>query len=291
MKKIIFIFPAILIILYIISCDKLDPPFIKPEPETCPIPNMDSLFPVDDLTQKFLILDFTGHKCPGCPQAHLVINDLKDAYPGQIVAIAIHAGDFTYTDGHFTYDFTTPWGDELSGSEGLNIQWNPAGTVNSLNSDDVSFHTTWEQIIDTSCQITNRMIINMFTEYNCEEDKHCIHIQTKFLQDMTGEFMLCAYMIEDSIVEPQMVGSVEVQDYVHNHVLRDAINLNTWGQSIGSGAIPGGTDTIVSYAYTFDSTNDSLYHDENHCSAVAFVYDNATREVIQAAEEHLQEPF
>ena len=44
--------------------------------------------------RKVLLLDFTGQKCPNCPDAAAIISDLLTAYPRNIVAVGM------YPDGH-----------------------------------------------------------------------------------------------------------------------------------------------------------------------------------------------
>ncbi|MGM0613664.1 MAG: hypothetical protein ACQESM_09165, partial [Bacteroidota bacterium] len=52
--------------------------------------------PVDSSAQnKNVILEeFTGMKCPYCPDGHRIANDIMDANPGDVFVINIHTGSF-----------------------------------------------------------------------------------------------------------------------------------------------------------------------------------------------------
>ena len=54
-----------------------------------------------------LLEDFTGQNCPNCPQAHRVVNALKEQYGESVVAVSIHAGHFAYEEGRFEPHFQT----------------------------------------------------------------------------------------------------------------------------------------------------------------------------------------
>ena len=67
-------------------------------------------------------------------------------------------------------------------------------------------------------------------------------------------------------------------DYVHNHVLRTAIT-STWGNPVSTI----GTANPESVVKTFKHIVNEAYIAEN-CTVVAFVYDDDTKEVLQAVE-------
>lgn len=106
---------------------------------------------------------------------------------------------------------------------------------------------------------------------------------TEFKQTLTGNYKLCVYMLEDSIVNWQKdydVTPEDVPDYVHREVLRGSMN-GPYGDVIAvttSGSISN---------FTFNYTLDGGWN-ENHFSLVAFLYDDATKEIIQVEQKHLE---
>ena len=84
------------------------------------------------------------------------------------------------------------------------------------------------------------------------------------------------WLVEDGIVGAQLSQEGIDYDYVHNHVLRGAIN-GTWGESVGT--ISAGNSIERSYTYDIGGCV------AENCKVVAFVYETASRgNVLQAAE-------
>ncbi|PLX21548.1 MAG: hypothetical protein C0597_03275, partial [Marinilabiliales bacterium] len=107
-----------------------------------------------------------------------------------------------------------------------------------------------------------------------------------FLEAMNAELMLSVYFVEDSIVSWQKdysleVGEQDVEFYVHNHVLRDAIN-GTWGDAILNGQAEENMVKSKSYQYSVDPE-----WNVRNSSIVAFVYKNDTKEVLQASQKEI----
>jgi len=92
---------------------------------------------------------------------------------------------------------------------------------------------------------------------------------------------LAVYLLESQIINWQTDYSqspADIPDYEHNHVLRRAIN-GSWGMEIASDTIVAGSSIVKSYAYNLPDE----FVKEN-CAVVAFVYNDDTKEVMQAEE-------
>ena len=83
-------------------------------------------------------------------------------------------------------------------------------------------------------------------------------------------------MIEDHIYDWQKAGSVDVPNYDHRHVLRKALN-GTWGTQLSSS---NAGDTA---SFQFSATLNSKWK-VAECEVLAFIYNSATYEIIQANE-------
>ena len=75
-------------LLYFTSCDIVETPYMNNENINTIDTNSNSY------VKKVLIEDFTGHKCPNCPQAANEIKAIQDIYGDQVIAIAIHTSSF-----------------------------------------------------------------------------------------------------------------------------------------------------------------------------------------------------
>jgi hypothetical protein len=278
-----------LTLLLFCSCDKLEEPFLiqaeNVDTVACPAPE----FPVlTNHIKRILLEDYTGHICVNCPRAALTARDLKEEYGDQLVLMAIHAGGFAkpFASGNYTYDFQTPagtlWDDEFN----ISAVGNPNGMVNrrKFNNTFIVGPSEWSGKVASMAAETPILDIQVINEYTPGEKKLCTHIQTEFLQTVDKDLKLVVAITEDSIVAAQknndpLVGTTpEILDYVHMHVLRGTITT-AWGSTIASSGVANQTSIIKSYRYLIP---DKVV--PKNCRVIAFVYDNDTKEVLQAAE-------
>jgi len=273
-----FLLGIIFISVIFYACDKVDEPYINENVPWVPT------------GKKVLLEDFTGHKCVNCPGAAILAHELQDQYKDHLVVIAIHAGYFAQpsASGDYAYDFRTPTGDELDNFFGVSALGNPKGMVNRigegtakvLNPDD------WSGAIGESISQFPSIEINISNSYDTAQNKLESTIETEFLLDMEGTYNICAFIIEDSIVraqknnDPNIGPTLDWPDYVHMHVLRGSMN-GTWGEKIGSGNIAANTIFENNYSIETGTTDWKA----GHCSVVVFIYNEATKEVIQAEEK------
>ena len=261
------------------ACDIIEPPFIEEHPTTT----------TNDTLTKVLLEDFTGHKCVKCPAAHDVATQLKDIYGDQLIIIAIHAGYFAEVDAEYTYDFNTTVGTELNTDFSTGDVF-PIGVINQLqiNNSYLINPNTWGSVIDTIVDNAPKIYLKITNSYNATTRVLSTDVQTKFLADANATYKLVLYLTEDSIVAAQKDEDenglpIKVDDYVHNHVLRDAIN-GTWGDTLIIGAINNGYTATTNFTYTLNQNWVA-----KHCNIVAFVFDDATKEVVQAEQENITE--
>jgi hypothetical protein len=88
-------------------------------------------------------------------------------------------------------------------------------------------------------------------------------------------------LIEDSLIDWQLwyFHSPEyVPDYVHRHVLRQAVN-GSFGPTIAEGNITAGQTVVSGYSFTLNSD-----YIAEHCKIIAFLYDANGYRVIQVEE-------
>lgn len=277
---------------YLSSCDKIEEPYTKtieqPDTAACPVPD----FPeVTEVLKRVLLEDYTGHTCVNCPKAALLARNLKEAHGDQLVLLAVHAGYFANptTGGEFTYDFRTETGTAWDDFFGIGNVGNPNGMVNRAGypNNHIIGPDGWGGAISNALASAPLVDLQMINSYDADERKVCTHIKTRFITSIDKDLKLIVLLTESGIVKPQKnndatVGPVPViSDYTHMHVLRGSIN-STWGSTIA--AI--GTANPESKVNTFKHILDEEFVPEN-CTVVAFVYDNATKEVLQAIEANV----
>ena len=135
MKKIINQITIIIaVILVIVSCDKVN---------DVRDPNAE----VIKGNRKVLVEDYTGHKCGNCPAAADTLKYLTKKYPGQVIALAIHAGFFANIN-TTTYptDFRNSTGTAYDNQFGVSLAGNPNGLINRAGFGTGGFikaYSTW----------------------------------------------------------------------------------------------------------------------------------------------------
>lgn len=283
MKKLTYILCAAFILAFAASCDEIDNPYkVKSGP-------------VVDTTksaQKILIEEFTGSQCPNCPSAGQLAMQIQEAYKGNVIVVSVHAGGLAEpkpSEG-FPYDFTTDVGDELDSYFGL--QYTPTALINRTNSSATSKifgKGAWETKVADLNGKTAPVRIELKAEFAEASNTLTANVEVYFPQAGAANQSLIVYVLEDSIIQPQLVKDAEpdyVPNYCHNHVLRCSMN-SVWGEKLSATDTPTGTTIKKTYTVTkgqsgFPNSADWV---AKNLKVVAFVIDkDATNEVLQVEE-------
>lgn len=282
------------------ACDRVEDPVQKKDgafdEELCAEQTFD---PNTNTKRNVLIEDFTGHTCTGCPGAAYIVEQMEQTYGEQVIGIAMHAGFFAepYPAGtiKFETDFRSEFGSALHNDFGP-INSYPKGMIN--RSDTVlnngsrlfgkdEFESAFLRFKDQA-PAANLQIKHT---YDDNDRTLCVSVETEALQQLSGEYNVVIAITEDSIVDWQKNGTAgsgspnyspgDVQNYVHNHVLRNNVN-GMYGERIISGNLSA-TEKIVS---NYTSTLDANWNDE-HLNIVAYLMNWSTKEVIQVVKVHM----
>jgi len=274
--------------IFLFSCDKVEQP-IKDGKN----PWVESTTPEDTVTpevpiRKILVEDFTGHLCGNCPRAAENILELKSTYGDHIIPIAIHVGAYaTPISAPFDADYNTAVGDELDSEYGPANAGLPAGIINR-QAFDGSIIQSWQQwsadvnglLVETEDASIGITIENTFDESSRKVDTK---ITANILADFSENLNVCVYFVEDSIVSAQKDYSLTpdlVDNYVHRHLLRKAVN-GAFGTELAFSATQG-EEIIKEFSFVADEN-----WDMSHGEIVAFITYADTKEVIQAESEHV----
>lgn len=300
LKSLIF---AAAVNLVVLSCDKVDAPYVVPnEPEdtaACPVPE----FPVVTAHYKRALLeDYTGRKCVNCPGAAVLARDLKVQFKDSLVVMAVHAGYFAEVKASevgtiWGYEFRTEAGSDWDAFFKVGALGNPNGMVSRKGYPDnkqVLAPGAWPGAVISTIAEAPLMDLQLITDYSPDEDKLCIHAKTTFLQTISGRSLnLSVVLTEDSIVQAQKnnnaaIGATpDILDYVHMHVLRGAVN-GSWGTPILIKEEISADPVIKTFPTHFTDFNVNTMIPKN-CRVIAFVYDVDTKEVLQVAERDVIE--
>ena len=249
--------------------------------------------------RKVLVEDYTGHTCPNCPKATDSLKNIIISYPEQAIGVSVHysaafaapqpglGGDPNAFISDFRTNAGTTWGDFFMAGAGL-----PNGTINRMSytvtaTTHRKLYTSWKSLVQQQLAKPVTADIQIKSEFNPADSNACIAVNTKFLLDTSGTFKLVVLMTQDSIIDWQYDSraspSVYVQNYIHRHVMRDNIS-SEWGDNLASGSITSGYEKTIKYKYKIKAAYNNIACDINKCHLVAYLYDPANYEVMQAEE-------
>ncbi|MBL7905994.1 MAG: Omp28 family outer membrane lipoprotein [Bacteroidales bacterium] len=272
------------------SCDKIEQPYTGKiegpvDTATCPVPD----FPAVTLLKKRVLLeDYTGHKCVNCPAAALIAHNLKEIHGDQLVVLAVHAGFFAAPSASGTYanDYRTEAGTAWDAFFGIGQVGNPNGMVNRTGYplNHIMSPASWSAQIGNALATDPLVDLQMINEYDATERKLCTHIKTRFVSSLDRNLKLIVVLAESGIISAQKnndaaAGDVpEIPEYEHNHMLRAAIT-SPWGNQVAVKGVTNPESVVKSFKYILPEKFNAA-----NCTAIAFVYDDDTEEVLQAVE-------
>lgn len=278
------------------GCDVVDAPYKK---ETTEPGGGDT----SKFVRKILIEDFTGFKCPNCPDASDVAKALAEnsQYKGKVYVLAVHAGSFAKPDPipPFNYDFRTPEADALTKFFG--VKQFPNGMVNrvAVDGNRLLGRDDWGSAVDNMIANKADMAIALENTYNEATHSLTVKVNLQYAKAQDADNYLAVYIVEDSIVQPQIDNRLppdqqKVLDYVHNHVFRGAVNGSWSGELVSATAITAGFETTKTYTIQLKEEWRA-----KHCKVLAYVhkYDAAYTpadegqklEILQVEEKEILE--
>ncbi|MDD2549996.1 MAG: Omp28 family outer membrane lipoprotein [Bacteroidales bacterium] len=267
MKRIATI--TLMFAILISACDIIDEPYINQ-----PI-NGDE---TGETVQKVLLEEFTGHKCPNCPEGAITAEQLHQTYGNKFVVIAYHTGFFARPTNDFPEDYRTEVGNDLESS--FPIEGYPAGIINrtEFNGRLVNCNTAWPSA--TSEALNNVPRLQLKIDHTYTSNNVSVTINAKALCNIEP-LKICVFITEDGLISAQETLEGVVENYEHKHVFRMSLN-GTWGtQTFAEGAAVGQEETI-----TVQGTIDANWN-ANNLNIVCFAYHSESGEIIQAEEKSL----
>lgn len=273
MKIIRLIIISIIISSTFISCDKIEEPYKT---------KIDK-----PVTEKNVLLeDYTGHKCSNCPNAHDIANELTDAYGEEnLIVVAIHADYFAWVfPAPLDYDFQTTAGTEYFGH--FSIGSTPNGLVDRKNNGGIYVTAPRDWGTQVAKQFEEENVVNIEILSELNDNKLSGTVNLDFISDVNLQTNLQIWITEDSIIKPQtLAGAGEMDlEYVHNHVLRGAVN-GTWGDELPSANYSSEDNVSISFS-DYQLGEDWV---AKNLSLIAYLYDQESKKVLQIEKIKISE--
>ena len=284
------------------SCDYVESPLgdaIIVDP-SCVEP---TFAPNTNTKRNVIIEDFTGFRCNNCPAAAYQIDTIKGNIGKQIIPVAVHVVDqFAAPDPSkapkYQTDFRTPGGTDIwtayGGVIGLpSIMINRIDTFNNPARFQINYLSPFNEQVRKLIDDVPDVNIQVKANYIASKSLVCAYAETEVLSTLADDHSIVFMLLEDSIIDWQLYSGAggypfysagDIPDYIHKHVLRKSMN-NYLGETIitgGSNAVGDKAIWPSSYIVTESSW------DPTHFEVVAFVYNNRTKEIMQAYKANVE---
>ena len=250
MQPLRYLFLPLLTILLLAACSEIDEDerliYVKPDP----------------VGRNVLIEDFTGQRCVNCPTATSEIEKLQEYYGADhVIAVGIHSGPFAKSVRGIPYPLYTETGDEYYNY--WKVESQPMGVIDRLGTCD---YNLWAAKVRDELSKNAPLSLVVTSSYDKESRNAAITVSGKGV-DGSVSGSLQVWLTEAGITDFQLMPDGSRNDaYVHNHVLRCAVN-GTWGTPFN---INEGEQFIIN----FNQVLEEGWMPEN-MHVVAFVYDDS----------------
>lgn len=267
-----YLYPTIALITIIIfwACEEI------------PIKLADPFIPASD--RVVIIEDLAGASCPNCPKGNTAIENIINKFPGRVAAVGIHGDFLSKPTAKSKYDFRNPKAKDL---ENWFKPWfgKPSASINRVPDENDLLMTAlpdlWQAAVEKELQKPHALNILPDIQYDNVTGKIDIELAAIPLSNLPGNYNISIYLTESGIIDAQTNGPVIVEDYKHNHVLRDMITKFD-GDSFASNMKK--SDIVrKTYTYTIFPAAKTLWNATN-MQVVIIIHHNEPKDksVVQA---------
>ena len=220
--------------------------------------------PATTAKRKVLVEEFTGQRCLNCPAAAEELSRLQAQYGADtLVVVAIHGGRLAIMPKDGLVGLATPLGNSYAEHWGY-ANSVPKVLVNRQRAGSVK--EGWAAKIIAAFETKSPLDLKLSTTYNAANRELQVSTSAQTLAEgVEGKLQL--WLVEDEIVAlQQFPDDVVKRDYVHNHVLRAALN-GDWGEPI---SLPANAEKTLAHKLTLPEGIKA-----DNAWVVAFVYNDA----------------
>ncbi len=174
-----------------------------------------------------LIEDLTGVRCPNCPKGAAAIESILEKFGGNVAAIGIHGTFLSTPLPESKYDFRNPKAKELE--EFLKpFLGKPAAHINRRFFEGQDYEAVdavelWQSFVAQELNRPEEMEIKLTKTYNEVTRELVINVNATSFINETGLFKTSVYITESKIEDVQESQGLIIEDYEHDHVLRDML--------------------------------------------------------------------
>ena len=253
-----------------------------------------------------LIEDFTGVKCANCPRAQVAAKNIAASNPKRVFVMGIHPGKGllktfvspfkTPGDDHDSkYDFRTDEGADiitfLGSSSGLpirSINRTKFSGESAILIDDTKWNGYTTGLLKTGLADKNSIVnIDTFSNkgvYLVDANKIRMNVKLTYTSSTNDSQYISIAIIENGLIDFQKSGSITIEDYEHEHVLRRMVTPST-GSQLKASIVAG---RVFETTYDYELTPTETWNKKN-LKVLVFVHNGTNgnnKFVIQQVKEY-----
>jgi len=178
-----------------------------------------------------LFEEFTGTSCVNCPEGHARLKELTDLYGSRMAVVGLHFGSLSAPAHGTGEDLRTDFAEAIGTDFGVSsmpsaaIDRKSVGGVTILGRDD------WRQNFIN--EMDNPVKVNVTTQTYIDPNSNnkILELNIEFLENYSDDVKYSISLTEDKIIAPQKSGSIVIDEYEQEHVLRK-MYTNALGNSL-----------------------------------------------------------
>lgn len=229
-----------------------------------------------------LIEEFTGVRCPNCPQGHDIIANIKSANPNKVVSVSLHPINSLGAPYSFSVqDFRSPKAQSLFDYLGQ-IGLEPAAGIDRKifggESKILLDKNKWTNYVNQELTATTPVNIMLDKSYDSTNRELTIVVELHYTSAVTEQNKVTVMLLESDIVTAQLDGTEIDTFYNHKDIMRDVIS-DTQGDLLTATLEQG---RVIRKVYK--KVLDALWKPEN-MFVLAYVHEFQNSKVVYQAKE------
>ncbi len=228
-----------------------------------------------------IIEEFTGVRCPNCPDGHNVAAGILANYPDRAHVIAYAPTNSSYTSpvNGGDYDFRRGYLDAFYSSAYCGSRFMPGAFVNRREwgnpAEKMTSRGVWDSHAQTIMAEASPLNVGVSSTYDIGMNTLTVNVEVYYTSTVTDGNSLYVHLMESGIVAEQQ-GSGGSANYVHKHNFVEHISTGQWGDAITGNTTAG---SLYTTQYVFDLNNAVAPININNAEVIAFVIEDNSTEI------------
>lgn len=236
-----------------------------------------------------LIEEFTGASCVNCPKGIAQTTAIRNAYPENVVVVAVHSNFLGAPATAGQVNLRTP---DAQAIEAFLGSWfsKPEAAINRVY--DITNQTyrfgspdSWRGLVEE--ELKKEPVVELLIDKSFNESTRelTVNLKVKGLETLSKPLHIHCGITESEIIADQLDNTGKLIDFVHSHALRKMLSPIP-GDKLADGIT---VNQTLEKQYSFTLPLDNILWKPEHCEIFAYVsLDEVEKYVLQAAEVKLK---